>query len=445
MKDTSGALKKRKTSGPANPERPLQVLVKPQLPRATVHAALPRRVVEKAWSARSIERFPWTIWATLDWAKLDKTKKVDKAGAWRLPGECVKHPKEGQHLCWSDAAMLEAFKRKDAPKAMLKKCRNGLWDEFERLRTYESDLYKLYQRLELKQLSPEEFDAEAAALHVRTFPREYEIQGAAFHRDRFAPWSAGPGENDLSSEFGGKLVEILLRDCPEDRFLPRRVMEFVLGHDASLAPYKGKEIVALYGPEGEPDWAFTRHVLASLRVDVVTDTLSKVRGPNGELLMEHKEMNAQLLARMAMEGQATEQIPVSYRLAESFWRAVEEEKDWGMVYEALSPEEAYGAIVQRRSLAPQKKISKPSKGKGTVSVLDEIMKELEEEEQREGDKGKEGKVEEGAAAGGGAAEEGRAAAVEEAAAEEDAEAADVAMLEPSSESAGATTGPPLHR
>jgi len=130
------------------------VLVTIPMPATVQHTGIPLRLLKAPMTADKIKSWPWTNTSSWKWAMTEEEHKMMTVGV--PANRCETHPKDGDHVCWSPIAMREASGFENPRKKSLREeWRRILWGIYDRVKEYESELWRLYRSLSKEEITAE--------------------------------------------------------------------------------------------------------------------------------------------------------------------------------------------------------------------------------------------------------------------------------------------------
>ena len=285
------------------------------------HTGLPDHVIKSPRTILDIEQWPWTNLASVDWGKASKDVKDRLSGAWKETDGCLVHPDTPRHQCWSVKVIRKLCppKMEGLPKGRVLEKWNAVLEEgYNIIRDYENKMFRLYWDLQERKVAPEEFDMLSLWTHKRAFQRPYKVLGVT--RDVVTSWDEALPK-DLETPTGTLLKEMLWRDCIEGQLPPQGAMELILGEGTK---------VRVLGPKGgKASMAFTMNVIAARRFALFKKIVTSARVPGtGALKVDIQTLNGQLLEAFRMKGVVSESSPITPRMLEACWKAMDKSTSW---------------------------------------------------------------------------------------------------------------------
>ena len=107
--------------------------------------------------------------------------------------------------------------------------------------------------------------------------------------------------------------------------------------------------VRVLGPKGgKASMAFTMNVIAAKRFALFKKIVAGARVPGtGALRMDIQTLNGQLLEAFRMKGVVSESSPITPRMLEACWKAMDKSTIWTAEYAYVSLQEAKASIERR--------------------------------------------------------------------------------------------------
>ena len=150
------------------------------MPVTILHTGISERALKTPRTADNMDKWHWTVQATLHWHSMERMQKITWSGAYRQRGMCALHlGEEREHLCWPEKAVREATGGDKEPNLLAEKkyVANHLWDIFDRVHRYECRLFSLSLNLGRERSQVKNSTGRRRGITGRPFPGSKRVGG----------------------------------------------------------------------------------------------------------------------------------------------------------------------------------------------------------------------------------------------------------------------------
>ena len=234
---------------------------------------------------------------------------------WRKNDRCNAHPEQKAHACWGKST-VEGLLREDEPEGtvpeipevpplpVLEKVTPLLAAEWRRQTIFICKVRELYLAcLAAGDGGKEKWEDEQPALHERTWPGSYEVQGLPPKDcEALRAWRTVKPETRIDAKMRPVLEEILLRDFPKGATIPPHIATWLSTSRRSFEGVDPRFLHCFYHL-GVPDLVYTREVVAAHRMARLGDILAECLA--GKTIRIAKSWADLVTPRKAFKGQTT--------------------------------------------------------------------------------------------------------------------------------------------